>query len=137
VVRDGSDRFRFWQVGVPGQVAIRGCEAHWLLPQQRSACRRLFALLERASAFIGVDSGPMHVAAAFRVPSLVLTPVVDVPKRLALRDSTPYFLHRNREVCFLYGFNRHLEPSRMGRPEMERLTGEFLDGLAQNSGQKR
>jgi hypothetical protein len=73
VVSQNLGRIRFWQVGIEGQTAIPGCERHLLLPRGYAHARKLFAAMSRADLFIGVDSGPMHVARAFALPSLILT----------------------------------------------------------------
>jgi ADP-heptose:LPS heptosyltransferase len=73
IVRENQGRVRFWQVGIEGQTRIAGCERHLLLPKDYSHARKLFAAMSRAQFFIGVDSGPMHVARAFALPSLILT----------------------------------------------------------------
>jgi ADP-heptose:LPS heptosyltransferase len=73
LVRDHRSHVRFWQVGIEGQIPIQGCERHLLLPRSYPHARKLFAAMSRADFFIGVDSGPMHVARAFDIPSLILT----------------------------------------------------------------
>jgi heptosyltransferase-3 len=41
---------------------------------QRLTLSQLAALMERAALFVGLDTGPMHIAAAFGVPVVVLLP---------------------------------------------------------------
>jgi ADP-heptose:LPS heptosyltransferase len=79
-------RLRFWQVGVVGHGAIQGCEYYFLQSPGRQNARKLFALMERARAFVGIDSGPMHVARTFELPSAILTNLSDIEKLLERRS---------------------------------------------------
>ncbi len=65
----------------------------------------MFAIISNAKYFIGVDSGPMHTAAAFKVDSLILIQS-DHPGSLSdamgLRHEVPYFHPRVRKFANLY-----------------------------------
>lgn len=64
-----------------------------------------------ADAFVGVDSGPMHVARAFGVPSLVFLREphgMDFQTLFKTRAETPHYLRQNRKYLFLYSENVHI-----------------------------
>jgi hypothetical protein len=103
-------RARFWQVGMLGQGAVQGCEYYlWTTRGSSTEARRLFAITEQAQAFVGVDSGPMHVAAAFAKPSFILLP----PRRpdprgmFELRAERAHYLNFRHDPGFLYPQNEH------------------------------
>jgi hypothetical protein len=137
-----KDRVRFWQVGITGHPAIQGCEYYFLQSRRYAGARQLFALAARAQAFLGVDSGPMHVARAFALPSLVVITRIpqDAPQGteeefLAERDRRPYVFDGTSHFhSFLYRENRHafLRPDRLAAdgPRAQRLIDGFLGSLA-------
>lgn len=108
LVRRHQGRFRFWQVGVEGHGAVQGCEYYLFLRKRVPECRKLFAVLAGADAFIGVDSGPMHAARAFNLPSLILVNHVDPAQAFTHRKEAPYFLKQNWKSSFLYEENTHV-----------------------------
>jgi len=110
-VGEQSERFRIAQVGVDGQTAIPGCDFHFLAPKKRAAGRRLFALLKAADRFIGIDSGPMHVARAFGIPSLIVT------------ERAP--LHAGWRSAFLYEDVEYLHVSSLDATGVVRGMSEF------------
>jgi ADP-heptose:LPS heptosyltransferase len=83
LIQRWSDRYRFWQIGLENDSAVQGCEYYFLPRRTKANARRLFALMSQAEAFVGVDAGPMHIASAFRVPSLTL--FKDIPADLGYR----------------------------------------------------
>ncbi len=70
---------------------------HLLLPEKRWTLFELFELLRGATAYLGNDTGPMHVAAAVRCPTVAIISArnwpgqfdPDVEPRLLLRHRTP------------------------------------------------
>jgi hypothetical protein len=98
----------FWQVGLESHARIPACAFHLLLPRAAKYARKLFALMSRAKAFIGVDSGPMHVAKAFDVPSLILVDHANPEGAFLTRKQSPYFLHQNWIFSPLYEENTHI-----------------------------
>jgi len=126
LVRRGAGRFRFWQVGLEGHEAIPGCEFHFFRSPRRSECRRIFSLMSRAAAFVGVDSGPMHVAAAFGVRSLIVLQSGRSQEIFDRRRVQPYFLHQNYRHAFLYERNEHLDAEHLSPAEMSDRAGGFL-----------
>jgi hypothetical protein len=126
VVRDWKDDLRFWQVGLEGHPTIPGCENYLLLSRRPSAARKLFAIMDTADLFLGVNSGPMHVARSFGIPSLILTHQGIVSKIFENRRKFPYFLNGNHVGGFLYEENFHLETDLLDHETLVRRTGEFL-----------
>jgi ADP-heptose:LPS heptosyltransferase len=111
LVEENSDRYRFWQAGVFGHPAVVGCEYYLFLKPRPGEARKLFSIMSAANKFIGVDSGPMHVARAFDIPSLVLLNHAsgnDIPTILKRRDQEPYFINGNWIFSPLYSDNLHL-----------------------------
>ena len=121
-----KEEVRFWQIGMQGQPAIPGCEHFLLLSKNPRNARKLFALMDLADLFIGVNSGPMHVARAFSIPSLILTGQGAVNKIFENRRKFPYFLHGNHVGGFLYEENFHLETDLLSHDQLLKRTGEFL-----------
>jgi ADP-heptose:LPS heptosyltransferase len=122
--------FRIFQVGVEGQTQILGCDFHFLAPRKRAFARKLFALMRKTGFFVGVDSGPMHIARAFQVPSLVITdgaPPSDIFKR---RNSGPYYLYRNWNRAFLYEDLEHLYVPPLSAEELLEGMSQFLTNAA-------
>lgn len=96
-----------WQVGVEGDRPLPGV-APAFFPRTGPGVRQLFAFLSRARGFVGVDSGPMHVAKSQGLPALIVTRQNDIAQRLARREKEPYFLHQNFRYGFLYTDHTHL-----------------------------
>lgn len=110
LVHEHRGRFRFWQIGLHGHSAVQGCEYYLFSEPGRWHARRLFAVIAHAARFVGVDSGPMHVARAFHVPSLVLTPHADpeaLRARAAARPARSALTPEELSALTLYPGNRH------------------------------
>jgi hypothetical protein len=110
MIHENRDRVRFWQVGIEGQSPIPGCERYLLLPRAYAHARKLFAAMSKANLFIGVDSGPMHVARAFGIPSLILTnfgisPALIFADRQRAETGSPDEFSR----FFIYEENQHFD----------------------------
>lgn len=102
LVQTYRDRFRIIQIGIQDQNPVPGCDGYFLSPKKRHSARLLFSLLRHAQSFIGVDSGPMHIAQAFGIPSLILYQGPRASEVFTQRHQTPYFLHQAWRRCFLY-----------------------------------
>lgn len=127
IVAEWADRFRFWQVGIEGHEKIPGCEHHLLLPRAFPHARRLFAAMSRADLFIGVDSGPMHVARAFGIPSLILTDYGASDSAIfAERWQKPHHEHKDWNRFFIYEGNAHIDVPGIEAAEIQHEIGEFL-----------
>ncbi len=107
IVKRWGERFIFLQVGMRGDVLIPGAQ-QLLLEKNFWNARKLFAAMSEARAFLGIDSGPMHVARAFSVPSLIWVHGVDPQVVFDRRTQYPYFLFENRRYSNLYEENAHL-----------------------------
>lgn len=83
LIQRWSHRYRFWQIGLENDSAIQGCEYYFLPRPTRANARKLFALMSHAEAFVGVDASPMHIASAFKIPSLIL--FNEIPEELGYR----------------------------------------------------
>jgi ADP-heptose:LPS heptosyltransferase len=132
IVKRGSERFRFRQIGLENHSAVQGCEYYHLLPPNPANTRALFALMSQAQAFIGVDSGPMHAARAFAVPSLIL--LSDALGRspaeiFSVRAKLPYFLHDNWKYSPLYEEDFHISMNTAASQILDNVD-DFLGKLA-------
>jgi hypothetical protein len=119
-------RFNVWQLGMVGHETIPGCDHAFLMPKVFRHARRLFALMEQAKLFIGVNSGPMHVARAFGRPSLILTEQGNIDQIFSLRKRYPYFLYRNWANGFLYEENEHLDIGGTSEQIADRALDDFI-----------
>lgn len=144
LVEKASDRFRFWQVGMAGQPSVIGCEYYFFLQPRPSEARKLFSVMSAAKRFIGVDSGPMHVARAFDVPSLILVghggpshggfahSQLSLAAQLSAREQEPYFTNNHWIFSPLYSENRHIDLTEIpssGEPQARaahQIVEEFL-----------
>ncbi|MBI2712483.1 MAG: hypothetical protein HYX41_06475 [Bdellovibrio sp.] len=117
---------RFWQIGMEGQPSIPGCENFLFLSKSPANARKLFALMDLADAFLGVNSGPMHVARALGIRSLILTAQGSVNKIFENRRKYAYFLKGNNAGGFLYEENFHLETDLLTHDDLIRRSEEFL-----------
>ena len=108
VIKNHSEQFDFWQVGVEGQQKLEGCTRYALFPKASHHARKLFALIEQSDYFIGVNSGPMHVARAFDKPSLILTQQKDAEAIFRERRERALCLNHAIDDGFLYEANQHL-----------------------------
>jgi ADP-heptose:LPS heptosyltransferase len=122
-----KNKICFWQVGIEGQAPIPGCDQVFLLPRGYHNARKLFALMRRADFFVGVDSGPMHVARAFGVPSFVFLDFGVRPEELfRVRRENPYYLHSNLLSGFLYEENQHVDVTLTSPPRITEALDLFL-----------
>jgi ADP-heptose:LPS heptosyltransferase len=126
-----NSKFRFWQIGIEGHRTIAGCERHVLTPRHRASARLLFALMPHAQAFIGVDSGPMHVASAFEIPSCILVGHLDPHAALSRRRTSDYYLHGNWKASPLYAQNRHIHWNPENTPSPHKELDSFLQNFIQ------
>ena len=129
LIRKNSHRFRFWQVGLLDQSPLPGCEYYFFTSRRPDAARKLFALISQAHAFIGVDSGPMHIARAFGVPSAIVIRQGDIGEIWRKRREAPYYLNGNRAHTFLYEENTYLEADRLSTDQLLVKAAEFLEKL--------
>lgn len=127
IVARWSGRVNFLQLGVQGQEPIDGCAHYALMPRSRKHARSIFALLERVHAFLGVNSGPMHVARAFNKPGLIFTEGEPPEEVFANRKAYPYFLKRNFFHAFLYEANTHVACDRVTREQALAQADAFLE----------
>ncbi len=124
---------RIWQLAQRNdQVKIPAAERAWIFEAGGLELRRMFAGVSQVQGFIGVDSGPMHVARAFEIPSLILSRRNDVTADLARADREPYFLHGNLPVGFLYRENTHIESHRFDGEEGYERALQWVATLKRN-----
>lgn len=128
LVENWKYKVKFVQVGLKGQEPIRNCHLHYWSPREPWAARKLFALMSQADAFIGVDSGPMHIAKAFGLTSLILTDLGDVDAYLSKRRAKPYFLDQIFQHSFIYESNSHLDMTTLDVDEALYRSHRFVRG---------
>lgn len=122
ILDSGQDRFRFMQVGIEGQEKVAGCEKYFFLSKAFPQARKLFSLISQAQFFMGVDSGPMHVARAFLLPSWIASDYGKKPELIFQdRKNLPYFQSPGTHA-FLYEQNTHIDVS------LESLTAVLASG---------
>jgi ADP-heptose:LPS heptosyltransferase len=73
-----SKKFRICQIGIEGHPKLSGCDFHFFTGRARRHARDLFAIIAEGQNFVGVDSGPMHIARAFGLKSTVIVGHFDV-----------------------------------------------------------
>jgi ADP-heptose:LPS heptosyltransferase len=88
-----------WQVGLEGDTPLPSIQQTAFFPRTGQGVRQLFAFFSRIQGFVGVDSGPMHVAKSQGVPACIVTRHADVAVRI---------LHQNFRFGFLYLDHTHL-----------------------------
>jgi hypothetical protein len=124
-----SHRVRFVQMGLEGEPRVPGC-TDWLMGRRNLwDVRSQFAAMGRAGLFMGVDSGPMHMAAAYEVPSLVFTTCPDTRAMFAERWDLGKGIPRDRVAkhLFLYEYNQHLEVPNYDEETLLKKAGEWLE----------
>ena len=142
LVKRWSHAVRFWQVGIQGHGAVQGCEYYLFLPPSVRSARKLFALMSCADAFVGVDSGPMHVARAFDVPSMIWLNHIEAPaldEQLKLRGQSPYFLHQSWKFSVLYDENRHVcvgRDSQSRRSALDAAADSFMNSFVSKTSRR-
>ena len=82
--------------------------------------------MSQGSVFVGVNSGPMHIAKAFGLRSLILIEEGSPEKIFEIRHKYPYFLNRNRNKGFLYESLPHLNVPDHGQPELAQALDRFV-----------
>lgn len=127
VAKRWSHSYRFWQVGIHGHVPVPGCDRYLMSPHAYRHARKTFAAMSRAALFIGLNSGPMHIARAFDIPSLILTREGEIPTIFKLRKTTPYFLYQNWKHSFLYEENTHLDLTQLSEDQLLARVDKFLE----------
>jgi hypothetical protein len=105
-------------VGLIGHPAIVGCEYYLLTHRSPREARLLFSILSGAQKFIGVDSGPMHIARAFDIPSLIFLTHLEsdfdsIEQKLEKRDEEYYYLYNHWKFSVLYRENKHSHPKNL------------------------
>ena len=126
IVKTHSATHRFWQVGIQGHAQIPGCERWLLSPRAFRYARKLFSVIKHSDFFIGINSGPMHIARAFDRPSLILTAQGNVSEIFEKRRAYPYFLYRNWANGFLYEDNIHLDVPLLPPAQIIKSVNAFL-----------
>lgn len=121
-----TKKIRFIQVGIQGDQPLT-CAEPYFLPKSPWSARQLFAIMERATGFVGIDSGPMHVARAFELPSWVAIRNAEVANAFTLRKEHPHFLFGNWKRSNWYEANTHVSAS---DETIEMKLGNFLEKLA-------
>ena len=94
-------KFRICQIGIQGHPKLSGCDFHFFTGLARGCARELFAIIAEGQNFVGVDSGPMHIARAFGLKSVVLIGHLDV-------DNLP----DHPLTAFLYPGAAYISPER-------------------------
>jgi ADP-heptose:LPS heptosyltransferase len=124
-------RFRgktqFVQIGVVGHTEVPGVQASLLTEKDPWEARKLFALFERSKIFVGVNSGPMHVARVFDVPSLIVTQQGSLQGIFEKRRRLPYYQGMNIYGAFLYEENQHLEVDLLSPQKALEAASQFLE----------
>jgi hypothetical protein len=127
LVQRWSHSYRFWQVGIRGHERVPGCEKHLLLPRGYRHARKLFAAMSQANLFLGINSGPMHVARAFDITSLILTQEGEIETIFKLRKEAPYFLYQNWRHAFLYEENDHIDVAPLSEDQLLARLDAYLE----------
>src|SRR5262249_34848905 len=122
-----SHSYRFWQLGLRGHERVPGCEKHLFLPHGYRHARKAFAAISEAGLFIGVNSGPMHIARAFDVPSVVLTNEGDIDTIFRTRREAPWFLYQNWRHSFLYEDNTHIDVAPLSEDQLLARLDAYLE----------
>lgn len=135
LVENWKYKIHFIQVGVSGHTKVTGCHQYALFSRGGPlegpwGVRSLFALIEQADFFIGVDSGPMHIARAFDKKSLILSDLGNIESYLERRRKTPYYLDKVFEHSFIYEENTHLDMTSLGVDQALERSHHFIGALA-------
>ncbi|MGK5088508.1 glycosyltransferase family 9 protein [Bdellovibrionota bacterium FG-2] len=133
IMKRWGDRVSFCQVGVEGHEKIPGAHATFFLPKSFWNARKLFALLSHADLFLGVNSGPMHIARAFKVPSLIFTEEGNIEEIFRRRAEAPYYLYSNWKPAFLYKGNFHLDVPALDEAGFVRKVDEVMELLLERA----
>jgi hypothetical protein len=125
IIRAWKNHYHFVQVGMTQDIKIDGAQA-LLLPADRWNARRLFALMKRTAVFLGIDSGPMHVARAFAVPSLIFISGAEPAEIFQWRKTLAYYTVENRKYGTLYEQNTHIRADKSNPLEVLKKVDDFL-----------
>ncbi len=109
IIQEWNITFDFIQIGLTGHEKISGCKSYFFLSNRHSNFSLLASLLKIGKIFIGVDSGPMHIAKAFDIPSIIFTSAENLESLFERRKNTPYYLGKNSLESFLYEDNTNIE----------------------------
>jgi hypothetical protein len=126
-VRRWSHSYRFWQLGLARHARVPGCERYVLFPKGYRHARKLFAMIKQAELFLGVNSGPMHIARSFNIPSMILTQQGEIETIFRLRREAPYFLYQNWRHSFLYEENAHLDVAPLSEDQLLARLDAYLE----------
>jgi len=127
LVQRWSHAYRFWQLGITGHEHVPGCEKYLLLPHGYHHARKAFAAMSRAKLFIGINSGPMHIARAFDVPSVILTNEGDIDTIFRTRKQAAWFLYNNWRHSFLYEENLHIDVAPLSEDQLLARLDAYLE----------
>ena len=83
--------------------------------------------MSKARLFLGVNSGPMHIARSFDVTSLILTQEGEIETLFRMRKEAPYFLYQNWRHSFLYEDNTHIDVSPLSEDRLLASLDAFLE----------
>lgn len=133
LIEKWKKQFIFIQVGLASDTPLPGIAARYAAGQSFATARQLFALMERASLLIGINSAPMHVARAFDLPSLILTRQGNIQEIFRNRSETPYYLRDNWKHGFLYEENRHFDFLTEAAESAQSVADDFLSSARYNS----
>lgn len=126
LIREQSSRYRFFQVGVEGQPKIEGCENHLMFSRDFYDARKLMAVISQSQLFLGVDSGPMHIARAFQIPSWIATNFgKDSAQLFEQRHEKPYFLN-SASHAFVYEENTQIDVTQVSAEGVIASAIQFL-----------
>lgn len=127
IIQRWSHRYHFLSLGMRGDVPIPGSTALFFSKKRPWEARRLFAVLSQAQLFVGIDSGPMHAARAFQIPSLIFVSGQDPEVMFENRQKFPYFLVGNRRYSALYQSNTHVRVDSRNSNQIQDAVDVFLD----------
>src|SRR5262249_24053785 len=118
LVQRWSHSYRFWQLSLRDHEHVPGCDRYLFLPRGYRHSRKAFAAMSEAGLFIGLNSGPMHIARAFGIPSIILTQEGDIATIFRMRREAPYFLYQNWRHAFLYEENTHIDAASLSEDQL-------------------
>lgn len=122
-----KDKVDFWQLGFEGQQVLPGVHQAFLFNSKKSEARKMFATLSTVDFFMGLDSGPMHVARSFERPSAVFTINTEYERAFDLRKTTPYFFFNSPWDIFLYEENTHICVAKKSDTAIAEAADQFIE----------
>lgn len=126
VVSQWKDQVAFIQLGMKGHEEIQGVDSFFMGKKGYESARTLFSMMKHADLFLGLNSGPMHAAAAFEVPSLIFTAQGEIEEIFEKRLEAPYFLHQNWANGFLYSQNQHVPVDQVSQNSAHEKVDRFM-----------